>query len=125
MISIVRENLFLFKMTMPLTIQEIVDAFVKASDALDHMKPHLYSFSDTTSEIHQIRYYLQMLAKRMLTRDLSDELSTAYSELATHPEYKVLNDTIATLLSKRENDLKPIQAKIDDINAELRYRMHM
>ena len=112
-------------MTTPLTVQEIVNAFAKASEALDHMKPHLYSFSGMTLDIRQIRCHLQMFAERMLTRDLSEELSAAYSEFDTHPEYQVLNDTIATLLSKQQGVLQPIQTKIDDIKTQLKIRIPM
>ena len=112
-------------MATQLTVNEIVDAFAKASEALDHMKPHLYSFSDTTFEIHQIRYHLRTLAERMLTRDLSDKFSAAYSELAAHPEYQVLQDSIATLLSKKQGMLQPIQTKIDDIKMQLKIRIPM
>ena len=121
------EYCFLFKMTTPLTPQEIVDAFVKASDALGHMKYHMPEYNNHL--IREIRVRFKSLSKLLLTLDIEKERSEIRYTLFDDPEIKAIRDSIARgkeIIKYRNIELfAPTDKKLLDIELVLKELMHM
>ena len=114
--------MFLFKMATPLTIQEILDAFVKASDALGHMKYHIPHHNGHL--ISEIRIQFRTLSKLLLTVDIEKERSKIRYNHGDAPDIKELRDLIKQkkeIIKHRNAELfAPTDKKLLDIELALK-----